>query len=193
MTASSIRRALGFALAAGLVSGCVGGAAITGHVDQDAYNACVDQYNGEFRGLGSYRAIWGGASGSSSKCFWSWGSPNQAEATNTSHGNCLAEYSRCQLFATTDGMTAWARAISDNGGRAAGRDEDEDDGNGLAAGFGAGLAAGIGMGQALNRPRPSYGGSAAPVQRSAPRPSSGGSGRCPGATIAVDENCRPLH
>nr|WP_156942092.1 hypothetical protein [Mesorhizobium sp. LNHC220B00] len=155
---------------------------------QLAYDACVKSFNTVYRGLKGYKAIVAGVTGTNYQCFWAWSKPRVSVAINVAMANCQRRQARCFVFAdSSGGMNSWSSRISAMGGddgsrRSAGNDD--------AAAFLNGFVGALAGVQTFQR--------RAPVRRSAPayRPSGGGGGgggNCPGATIAVDENCHPLH
>jgi hypothetical protein len=181
---------------------------------QDLYNVRLKPWNTVRHSLGRSFAFIAGTNGNGSRCFWKYGNAATAEAYAISAAaTCSKQYTNCQLFGASDvtkykvrGLSRWASEISTNGGlsvavarqRQQQREQQtasEDDDPNLDPLIGAfvGGAAAI-----MNNRQPRQ---RVPVYRSAPvysapvqRGSGGGGGnRCPGATIAVDENCRPLH
>lgn len=143
---------------------------------QRAYDACVHVYNSKYRHLDGYKAIVAGLSSGGSKCFWTWNAPTLGDAISSAMSSCERERSKCYLYADSNGNSSWSRRISDMGGN----DGTRGSSNAAAGAFVEGMLGGFlnGLGAAGVSPGVNSG---------------GGSANCPGATIAVDENCRPLH
>jgi len=144
---------------------------------QQAYNACVDDYNNTYRFLKDYKAIVAGVSNGTVQCFWSWNHRNVGDAIRSATANCERQYNRCFLYASSSGHASWSKRISDMGGDDGSRSSGGyGDGGGAAAaavinGLALGLAAGAAAyGHSYVPPRPVY--------RPAPRYNGGGGNTC---------------
>jgi len=155
---------------------------------QLAYNACTPAHNSTFLSLSGHKAIVSGVSGESSRCFWSWDAPSTDAAIASAMSRCRKAMQRCFVYSTDQGSSDWVDNISNNGGTdpsyAAARASDQAAMNAMLGGLSAGLSAANKSNYSERRQ----------TYRPPPR-RSGGGGRsnCPGATIAVDESCHPLH
>lgn len=85
-------------------------------IDEALYNACVDPYNREFRTKPYARSMVAGSGYGSTSCYWTWGNANQQQADARTIANCRKEKGSCEVFADSNGLVAWSRRISDNGG-----------------------------------------------------------------------------
>lgn len=167
---------------------------------QHAYNACTDSYNDKFRFRPGHKAMVSGVGSNTTTCYSSWSKPSTADAIARAMADCRQEYPRCFVYATDEGPSDWAKAISNSGGvsDSARRARANNDAlTGVLSGVAAGVAAGSGDYRSpLTYGSGNRGAYSGGYQYTGGRQSyGGGSGRnnCPGATIAVDENCKPLH
>ena len=83
---------------------------------QVSYNACTASYNQNRQSLNGSWAFVSGVNGQGGQCFWRYGEPNSQTAWQGAMSNCKQKYSSCFVYATSDGVAAWAKEISDNGG-----------------------------------------------------------------------------
>lgn len=86
---------------------------------QVAYNACADSHNEKRTGLSGQWAFVSGWNGQQSSCYWHWGEQFAAQSIEAARAACKKEYPNCFTFSTSKGLSAWAKAIADNGGHAA--------------------------------------------------------------------------
>lgn len=160
--------------------------------EQAAYEVCSKSNNKNYRFLTGHKAMVCGANARNSNSYFVWNARSSKAALNRAMSNCRREYSYCVVWGTDRGWSAWAADANRRGGitrsEADARAENRSRAGGDDPFLDAFLGAAIGAMNGYVQPRP----------RAAPRhvPSRQlyrGSRRCPGATIAVDENCRPLH
>lgn len=167
--------------------------------EQAAWDVCTEWNNAEYRHRPGHKAMVCGADQTSNRAFWSWNASSTTKALETALKRCRAAYSYCVVFGTDSGWSDWARTTNANGGIT--RSEAAARVNAAAAvdvadpfmdAFIAG-ASGVISQAARRKAAPSGSQNYAPPNYRPRYGGNGGSNRCPGATIAVDENCRPLH
>ena len=78
-----------------------------------AYRACTAEYNSR---RGSFTKGWAfvsGVDGVASYCYWSWNYDTAAAAEQSALGTCKSRDPKCFVYATSEGVERWAKAVSD--------------------------------------------------------------------------------